>query len=270
MVGYCNRSFLDEVRMPIEKLLRISRRGKGKPHFIFTFNNRKIAYCYIRKNACSAFKRFLIDASEHRTMYDWKSNPIFFLEKFHKENTISLLNSCDYRIFVYRCPIRRATSLFINKFVMWNEAEDIMKSVDEVTGLPPEHLSFNDFVNFYLCAGLDEKNLDPHAWKQVNHLHQINYTHAIHLPDLKKEMGGIIGAKGAEKYFAKPINASEGITDMNKLDVSRLPAGILHNEFLTRRVRPSHEQLLNAELLKKIEFIYKDDVIFFRFLSKKT
>lgn len=269
MVGYYNRSFLDEVRMPIEKLLGVSRRGTGKPHFIFRFNNKKIAYCYIRKNACSAFKRLLVDASEHRGMYDQKTNSIFFLEKFHRENSIALLDSCDYRIFVYRCPIRRATSLFINKFVMQNEAEDIMRSVTEVTRLPPERLSFNDFVNLYLCAGVDEKNLDPHAWKQVNHLHEINYTHAIHMPALKKEMEEIIGAEGAEKYFAKPINAAEGITEMIKSDMSRLPAGILQNNFLTRRVRPSQEQLLNAELQQKIEYVYKSDVALFRFLNKR-
>jgi Sulfotransferase family len=269
VVGYCNRSFLDEVRMPIERLLGISRPGKGKSHFVFKFNNKKIAYCYIRKNACSAFKRLLIDASEHRTMYDQKTNPISFLEKFHKENSIFLLNSCDCRIFVYRCPIRRATSLFINKFVMQNEAEDIIKSVTEVTGLPPERLSFDDFVNLYLCAGFDERNLDPHSWKQVNHLHEINYTHAIHLPDLKKEMEEVIGTEGAEKYFAKPVNAAEGIAEAVKSDMTKLPAGILHHNFLKRRVRPSHEQLLNGELQKKIEYTYEADVALFQFLSKK-
>jgi hypothetical protein len=51
--------------------------------------------------------------------------------------------------------------------------------------------------------------------------------------------------------------------------MSRVPAGILHDNFLTRRVRPSQEQLLNADLQKKIEHAYKADVALFQFLSKK-
>ncbi|WP_416274518.1 sulfotransferase family 2 domain-containing protein [Lamprobacter sp.] len=88
-----------------------------------------MAYCYIRKNASTAFKRLILDLSPHRSAIDQSKSRIQFMGLYHRESRIDALESCDYRIFVYRDVLERIASLFANKFKVRSGAEDIMKDI---------------------------------------------------------------------------------------------------------------------------------------------
>ena len=49
-------------------MYRLDRRNKiisyGRAHFWFELGGKTYGYCYIRKNACSAFKKLICDTSD--------------------------------------------------------------------------------------------------------------------------------------------------------------------------------------------------------------
>lgn len=255
--AYDNREARDYVKTPLARLLGIERNAIGRPHFRFSVNGKSIGYCYIRKNACTAFKRLMIDFSEHRDSYRDDEPPMAFLKRHHLETSITSLSRCDSVIFVYRDPFRRLTSLFINKFVVHSGNEDIFADYRRETGQDPSTASFRDFVREYLSGDLP--SLDPHVWPQHAHLHQIRYSDAIPIDDLRHRMRDIIGGDLAERYFATRTNASVGRHDDDD-DLSGLSAAVLRQGYLQRDSLPRHEQLAERALVERLSQIYADDV----------
>ncbi|MBU2963479.1 sulfotransferase family protein [Citreicella sp. C3M06] len=163
-------------------------------YFLPNEDGKAILYTYIRKNACSAFKRLMAEKSPDKTPG---------LKKF-KQFRVPLDNvSFDEAIFVYRDPFDRAISAFLNKFVDKSGNADIFESFKSQTGKDPYTATFRDFTQ-YLDAPF--KNLDPHVWPQKSHLLEVDYT----LPLEMKELPATMAKKfpSISEAFQKPVNKS--------------------------------------------------------------
>ena len=266
MTVYDNRDLRDHVKTPIAALCGLDRRGTGKPHFRFHVGGRTFAYCYIRKNACSAFKKLIVDLSEHRHLCPPDRNPIDFLVRYHQEDSLAALSRCDATVFVYRHPVERLASLFINKFVMRSGCDDIFADFRQATGREPGTVSFRGFVGGYLSGDLLAR--DPHVWPQHAHLHHIRYTDAVFIGDLRPHMSALLGPELAERYFGKKTNASEGRTAATNSCLGTWSADELAETFRARGILPGADQIATPDIAEEIAGIYADDLRLFHSLSR--
>jgi hypothetical protein len=187
---------------------RSARSGPQNTHFRFIVDGRQFAYCRIRKNACSAIQRFIIETSPYRrneVESDYK-----FLRRQHRVSTLEGLRSADHRILIARDPVERIQSVFVNKFIQRNGNVGIFDSYSRVTGLDPHEANFRTFVVEYVSR-LGDDGLDPHVWPQTWYLCPVVYDIAIRLDDLAATMSRIIGAELASKFFDNKVNASEAL-----------------------------------------------------------
>lgn len=155
-------------------------------HLAFTLGGKRIAYAYIRKNGCSAFKRMmlrLIDSGDPADMV--RHFPFRPYEQY------------DAVIFVWRDPLERLVSLYRNKIIERKYAVDLLAAYRKTMNAEPG--SFEDFVRF-ACM-----ERDPHCWTQQSHLKRMRYTHAIPLDALHQTMREIAGP-AADAYFSKKVN----------------------------------------------------------------
>lgn len=129
------------------------RLKRGKLHLAFEIESKRIVYCYIRKNASSAFKKLIIASSPFSDLVQPHDNSINFLFRHHKSSFPQDISNADHTIFVYRDPIERIVSLFKNKFIQQIGASDILKNYSKITGRDSRNDSFRDFVNYYLTSG---------------------------------------------------------------------------------------------------------------------
>ena len=160
---------------------------EGCLHLGFRMGGKRIAYAYIRKNACSAFKLAL--GFSPSTQFD-KIEPHFRWKWWHWYHAT---------IFVWRDPEERLVSLYRNKILDRMDAGDILASYRSVMGDEPS--SFEKFAE-YASLGAD-----PHCRPQYDHLKPLRYSHAIPLARLHEAMVEIVGSEAA-KPFAQNTNAS--------------------------------------------------------------
>lgn len=163
--------------------------GKGTLHLGLRLGGKRIAYAYIRKNACSAFKVAcgFPDSSpidEVAAANPWERP---WWHWYHAT------------IFVWRDPEDRLVSLYKNKILDRNGADDIVARY--VSAMNEEPSTFEKFAVFATLGA------DPHCLPQYDHLKPIRYSHAIPLARLHEAMVEIVGPNAAEP-FARIRNAS--------------------------------------------------------------
>jgi hypothetical protein len=246
-------------RRPAAAAARLLGRGTGKSHFVLRLGDTTLAYCYIRKNACSSFKRLFAEQSPHTAQMPADGNPIRAMRRFHAARSLRELEACDHRIFVYRCPLRRVSSLFVNKFVMRREHDSTFENYRSLTGADPTDASFADLVERYLRAH-PWRALDLHLLPQAHHLHPIRYTDAIHIDELCREMTGILGADLGPRYFCTPVNASVGTPMDPAADAADTPARTLTEAYRREGVIPRHANLVHGRLATALAEAYADDL----------
>lgn len=161
--------------------------ARGRLHLAFSLGEKRIAYAYIRKNACSAFKKMLtgephVSVDKVAQRFPFRSGPY------------------DASIFVWRDPEERLISLYRNKIVEQEAAKDFLRSYRKVMDAEPG--LFEDLVRF-ACT-----QADPHCFTQRSHLRRMRYTHAIHIKDLHETMRAIVGPE-ADPHFSERSNTTE-------------------------------------------------------------
>jgi len=229
-----------------------SLRRRLRSHFVFEIAGVSIAYCYIRKNACSAFKRLLLDQAGYAG--EW-NDALPFLTGTYAPASISQVLAARWRIFVYRDPFERTVSLFRNKMVMAKGARDFLTSYAAVTGGDPEDATFKDFVLNYLPA----RSLDPHASSQISALLPLPYNRVCTLESLAADMERILGDQIAQKYFAKRINhSSSALFHEGSADV---PVRLLRERYQLSGELPSDDALQTEILRSRIRQLYRFDYL---------
>ena len=219
-------------------------------HFVFEIGGVRIAYCYIRKNACSAFKRMMLGEAGYTG--EWH-DAIGFLQKNFGTNRVADVRSADWRVFVYRDPFDRAVSLFRNKMVMPDDARDFLRSYAEVTGSDPLDATFDKFVRSYLSRS----SLDPHAHSQSSHLLPVSYNLVANIETLAEDIRPIIGDKLATRYFARLVNESSAA--LFSEPSSDVPVRLLRERYGETGELPGIDALDNPELRSMIRRIYRSD-----------
>lgn len=179
---------------------------------------RRIVYTYIRKNACTAFKRHMIESTGQAA---WDAPAIRTLRV---PPAVIEAGDLDISIFVHRDPFERAVSTFLNKFVALSGAEDVLASYTAQTGRDPDTASFTQVLD-YLRGGI--ARTDCHFWPQKAHLARGRYTHPIALPSLPSAMANILGPSNRADVFASRHNATRYGAGGADEDLSGTPAATL-------------------------------------------
>lgn len=222
---------------------RSSAAGIGLRHFWFNANGKKVAYCYIRKNACSAFKQFICRTSEKGDFLSFDGSAFRFMRKFHTLAS-DQIGTCDEAIFVYRDPYDRLISTYINKFVQRTGNKDITGNFAKIVEKDPNTATFREFAQTYARSPFEVR--DPHIRPQFEHLAPIRYSRAVPLMRVAAEMADLVGPALARRYFAKPTNATRyGSSGVKLYDT---PSDVLHAAYLEQKTLPSKESLSDPEL----------------------
>jgi len=220
-----------------------------RAHYLIRVNKIDIAYSYIRKNACTTFKRFFVELSNNEKLEN--ENALQFMERVHRAD-LSQVAAANIRLCVLRDPVERMVSLFQNKFCVRSGHEDIFKSYQKITGRPAESASFSDFVNNYLSQDTDD--LDPHCYSQYSHLMPVEYESVCQLKDLHAEMSNRLGATLGDRFFSQKLNKTEvsgetygDFSEIGSEDIRRM--GIV----------PPRKNLCNDVLANSIRRVYSAD-----------
>lgn len=174
-------------------------------HFRFRLGDQHLAYCRIRKNACSAMQRLIIETSPHRRKPG--ESRYAFIRRHHRTPGLASLKATDHRILIVRDPVDRLASLYANKFVERQGNLGLFESYRTVTGRDPRRAGLREFVIEYVSR-MGDTPLDPHVWPQSWHLCPVVYDHVIFLRDLAKGMSELISPALAKQYFGDPVNPS--------------------------------------------------------------
>ena len=82
----------------------------------FRLPDTSVAYSYIRKNACSSFTRFILK-DVHANKFKSNVSNYNKMVEVARMRTLKDFLAQQHRIFVYRDPLQRIASLYLNKFV---------------------------------------------------------------------------------------------------------------------------------------------------------
>ncbi|HEY9032261.1 MAG TPA: glycosyltransferase [Kangiella sp.] len=184
--------------------------NKRSKHFNIKINNTDITYLYIRKNACSAWKKVFVNESPHAYQESENKNPIRFMGKHHLVSAARARKSA-YRIVVLREPLGRIVSAYINQFVSRiDERTEFHLQVSNFINKPIEDITFRDFVDKYLLT-ISNKEVNNHFWSQKSHFGDVNYNKVILLQNLYRDTRKLFGKPFADKYFKKKVNATSNV-----------------------------------------------------------
>lgn len=232
------------------------------PHFVITLRGVSFAYCYIRKNACSAWKRLLIHESPvpfQRS--DWKSEMEFMLA--HQGlRTIEEIDRCDHRVVVLRDPVDRFVSAFISLLVTRTPPPTRrLKSASAKTfGQDVFDLSFDQLLESQLPRRrTHRRGLDRHFWPQVWHLAPTRYTDVLAIDRLAIDMKRLIGEEVGARYFDKAVNTTSAARTFEDAEAPTLPARDLVKRYRETGRLPSKASFVVAGRGEEIRIAYDED-----------
>jgi hypothetical protein len=233
-----------------------------RPHFGITVGGVSLAYCYIRKNACSAWKRLIIGESPVLfSRSDWK-NEFAFMSAHHGLRTTEEIDRSDRRIVVVRDPVDRFVSAFISLFVTRTPppTRRLRALGDELFGRDIFDMSFDMLLDCQLPApDRRRRGLDKHLWPQVWHLAPTTYTDVIDIGFLGAEMNRLIGTKLGTQYFDKAVNATSAIGTYDDGDAPSLSARAFVERFGSTGLLPSKASFLHGGRGDAVRKAYDED-----------
>ncbi|MEX5727656.1 hypothetical protein Ga0609869_001009 [Rhodovulum iodosum] len=210
------------------------------------------AYLYIRKNACSNFKRLIVETSE--------------IQKPKQETALHFANS-RYRISsvrhlrnrrvlcVVREPIGRIHSAFLNQFIQKLDVpgNNIRKQADESLSKPVVEATADDFFRDVVMARSD---VDLHFLPQVKHMADV--PHEIWpLERLHDRASEAWGDEIADRFFKSHVNYTSNI---NRIEGDYRSASIGElAQMLSEGVFPTIRSLLGDETHEGLRRMYMDD-----------
>lgn len=268
--GFDNRQGLGKQRL-ITAARRLRARikrvpepiGGIRPHFWFEFGGRRFVYAYVYKNACTAFKNFIVDTSPFRDQDVPSHEKIAFLARHHGVRSIADIGADDFLLFVYRDPVQRFASLFKNKFIVRDGNIGVFRNMRELSGGDPDSVSAHDLLFDFLPRHLNRLDrrlrpvVDHHFLPQRLCIAPLNYSAAIAMENLYPCMAGLIGDEAAARYFKHRANASAHPT-LDE-DVSRIASRELHRRYLSTGLLPSDEALVGPAMAAAIRRCYAVD-----------
>ena len=246
----------------------MNQNQKINQHFIIKINGVEYVYVYIRKNACSAWKRVFVAESEHRSEVHNSITPLEFMKKFHRVSTIDKVMAVEDRIVILRDPIVRVYSAFINQIVMrLNRQYGLHKAVQTACAKPIGKVTFSEFTNEYLLK-TNVHELDGHFKPQSLSLLPIEYNHKWNLSKLHQEVARVIGRDFADKHFLNKVNSTSEISKV-PMDSKEKTIRQLFNILNERGLFPDMASLINSECDARLKILYAQDINLVKILINK-
>lgn len=236
--------------------------------FIIALSDGDLVYTYIRKNACTSFKKLFKSFSPydfHQAGGDLKG-----MAHYYKVCSPDQAARAKHRVFVYRDPVERVVSVFKNKFIQKSGADDIIDDFKRVTGLDPDCINFRGYVKDYVAKISSGTHIDAHLLPQQWHLLPIVYNSAIPLHSIKSEMSKILGCEIGEKFFSKPVNSTKANKSVCDRFYGEDKVSDLYALYKSSGVFPSNDALLSDDIVDLIRSIYVDDYHMINALSSKV
>lgn len=232
------------------------------PDFVFQGEGVSFFYTYIRKNASTSFKKLF--KVMHPGLCPGDIPSLGCMAKYAQVKDLSpedIDKSFANKIFIYRDPIERAFSVFKNKLIQQDGAEDLLsrltKSVQRDAGL----LTFEDFVNEYVSLLETDRweEVDGHLYPQTWHLLPITYNKVITMDSLYEEMRGLLPEDLCNEVFLEPTNSTtKGTIPLEVCDAD-CPAVYFQKKYAESKALPKLEQLLTPAVEARLKEIYADD-----------
>lgn len=241
--------------------------SKRQQHYKITVGDTEIVYSYIRKNGCSSWKKLFAGLSPHSREAKGYANLISFMSKYHKIRKVKELYGSKNNIVIFRDPVERLYSGFINRFVMLlDQQSSLHDSVSSVLQKEVGEVTFEEFLLKYIPGAGDD--VDPHFWSQASHLADVEYQHKWLLSDLFQEAGKLFGKEVAESYFLNKQNATGQFSKNDNFSCST-PAGEMFFKFKKDGSLPSFDSLMSPEIKDNALSLYSEDVRLFNEVKKK-
>lgn len=231
--------------------LRDNDKATASIHYGLDVNGQTISYAYIRKNACSAFKRMFQALSLFQD-----TNAMRLMSRHHQIN-LKAVRKTDLKLCVLRDPEDRIRSLYRNKFIQRAGHHDIFSSYANITGRDPTTASYRDFVTHYLSRSLSE--LDPHTHTQMSSLMPVRYNCILKFTGLSENIAEALGADIAERFFIKPINSTSNFSKYSE-SVVDTGANILAARHIETKEMPDDASLSDEDLSQTLAHVYADDL----------
>lgn len=237
----------------------MNQNQKIKQHFIIKINGVEYVYVYIRKNACSAWKKVFVAESEHKKEQNNNLSPLEFMNQFHRADTLDKVMAVENRIVILRDPIMRVYSAFINQIVMRMDRQYALhKAVQTACDKPIGKIIFDEFVDEYLLK-TEVQKLDGHFQPQNLALLPIDYKNTWDLSKLHQEVQALMGKEFADRYFLTKVNSTEKMKKVS-MDANGFTVRKIFNLWNNREVLPDFESLVGVDCREKLSKIYQDDI----------
>ncbi|WP_177345198.1 sulfotransferase family 2 domain-containing protein [Pseudomonas sp. CC6-YY-74] len=232
------------------------------PDFVFQGEGVSFFYTYIRKNASTSFKKLF--KVLHPGLCPGDIPSLGCMAKYAQVRDLTpeeIDRSFADKVFVYRDPIDRAFSVYKNKLIQQDGAEDLLgrlsKSVQRDAGL----LTFDDFVNEYVSLLETDRweDVDGHLYPQSWHLLPITYNKVITMDSLYAEMRELLPEALCNEVFLEPTNSTtKGAVPLEMCDVN-CPAVYFQKKYAEFKALPTLEQVLTPAAEARLKEIYADD-----------
>jgi hypothetical protein len=251
------------MRTPAHRGGRKAAAGADVPlHFVIRLGGVSFAYCYIRKNACSAWRRLVIHESPvpYRSS-EWKSEMAFMLAH-QRLRTIEEIDRCDHRVVVVRDPVDRFVSGFVSLLVTRTPpaTRRLRRLSEKAFGRDVFDLSFDQLLESQLPHRTSRRDgLDRHFWPQVWHLAQTRYTDVLDIDRLGVDMRRLIGEELGARYFDKAVNSTSTATTFDDPEAPSLSARSLVERFRATGCLPSKASFIAGGRGDEIRAAYDED-----------
>lgn len=236
----------------------MNQNQKINQHFIININGVEYVYVYIRKNACSAWKKVFVAESEHRGEAGKNLRPIEFMIKYHRATSLADITSVNRKIVILRDPVIRVYSAFINQIVMRMDRQySLHRSIEYVTGKPIGRINFSEFINLYLTK-VDPDEVDGHFQPQHSALLDVEYSDVWDLSQLRQRSTALFGESFANRYFAKKVNSTERLLKSNE-KAWDWKIREISKKYTHENIVPDIMTLIQPDAAEKIILFYKHD-----------
>lgn len=242
---------------------------KGKPKRTgprLVNERHRLIYAPIAKNACTFLKRLMVEESDYRTGYIESGLDIhdyLSKKKCLRMHDAALMDDPNWmRFVVFRDPIDRAVSAYLDRFVRYKAypgAVELTREHLTRLGREPgeqELLSFSQFVDA-ICEQQQDAKLDVHwraqRWFVLNDLAkfewQVSFTRLAELIDvLAKRMGvEIVNEKTSHRNVYGTYRLEDRLFEKAPVELRKLAT------------KPSKDALVTGEMLEKLRHRFAPD-----------
>lgn len=232
------------------------------PDFLLEGEGVSFFYTYIRKNASTSFKKLFQSLYPDACPGDLPTLRCMAEHAQVKGLTPEEIDQrFDTKLFVYRDPIDRVFSVYKNKLIQQDGAEDLLRRLEKVVGRDPALLTFDEFVLEYVVLLETERweEVDGHLYPQVWHLLPITYNKVIRMDNVYQAMQELLPAELCEQVFKEASNSTtKGSVPLAWADPD-CPAIYFRKKYTRSKALPSLSQILTTATEARLRELYADD-----------